>query len=150
MPRARATAARTQIEATDEATLLERAGVDVEVVAGSTDNFKITVPEDLARAEHLLRERLEHMPDEEEILLVEVFTNEHLIEAVCGELERRGGTIDGIDRDLPSGVAIRAYVGGDEFEGFGARFESSATGELTYTTRFSHYAGRAEQSAGGA
>ena len=46
------------IRATDDATLLERAGVDVVVVEGQPENFKITVPADLARAELILRERM--------------------------------------------------------------------------------------------
>ena len=43
---------------TDEASLLERAGVDVHVVMGSPQNFKITTPADLELAEFMLaRER---------------------------------------------------------------------------------------------
>jgi 2-C-methyl-D-erythritol 4-phosphate cytidylyltransferase len=43
---------------TDEASLLERAGVDVHVVMGSPQNFKITTPADLELAEYVLaRER---------------------------------------------------------------------------------------------
>lgn len=45
------------IDATDDAMLLERAGVTVHVVQGSPENFKVTLPEDLARAEHALRAR---------------------------------------------------------------------------------------------
>ena len=44
--------------ATDDAALLERAGLDVRVVASTPDNFKITLPGDLARAEALLQERV--------------------------------------------------------------------------------------------
>ena len=42
--------------ATDDAQLVERLGVDVEVVEGSVRNLKITRPADLAIAEALLRE----------------------------------------------------------------------------------------------
>lgn len=51
-------ARRSDFEATDDAMLLERAGVRVHVVSGSAENFKVTVPEDRERAEHLLRARL--------------------------------------------------------------------------------------------
>jgi 2-C-methyl-D-erythritol 4-phosphate cytidylyltransferase len=46
------------IEATDDAALLERIGVEVVVVPASSENFKVTLPEDVARAEAFLRERL--------------------------------------------------------------------------------------------
>ena len=42
------------IDATDDAMLLERSGVTVHVVPGSTENFKVTVAEDHARAEHAM------------------------------------------------------------------------------------------------
>ena len=145
MRRAHLDAARNGADYTDDATLLERAGMDVQIVTGSPDNFKITVPEDLARAEQLLRERADHLPGEEEVLLVEIFTDENLIDAVCAEIEARDGTVDGIERDLPNGVAIRAYVKAVAFQGFGERFEAIGRGEMTFTSRFSHFAGRTER-----
>lgn len=45
------------VRVTDDAALLEDAGLDVIVVEGSAENFKVTVPADLARAELILRER---------------------------------------------------------------------------------------------
>lgn len=39
---------------TDDAAVAERAGLEIRVVAGSEDNFKITAADDLARAERLL------------------------------------------------------------------------------------------------
>ena len=48
-------AAREGVEATDDAMLLEEAGLRVVVVAGEPGNFKITTGEDLVRAEALLR-----------------------------------------------------------------------------------------------
>jgi 2-C-methyl-D-erythritol 4-phosphate cytidylyltransferase / 2-C-methyl-D-erythritol 2,4-cyclodiphosphate synthase len=46
------------VPATDDAMLLEAAGYRVDVVEGELSNFKITTPEDLLRAHHLLaRER---------------------------------------------------------------------------------------------
>jgi 2-C-methyl-D-erythritol 4-phosphate cytidylyltransferase len=51
-------AAQTQgIRVTDDAALLEDAGLAVIVVEGNAENFKVTVPADLARAELILRER---------------------------------------------------------------------------------------------
>jgi 2-C-methyl-D-erythritol 4-phosphate cytidylyltransferase len=41
-------------QGTDDAQLVERLGAPVHVVPGNPGNFKITGPEDLARAEHLL------------------------------------------------------------------------------------------------
>lgn len=46
------------IEATDDAALLERIGIEVVVVPSTTENFKVTLPEDVARAEAFLRERI--------------------------------------------------------------------------------------------
>lgn len=142
--RAHAEAARDDIAGTDEMMLLERIGIEVEMIAGDPENFKVTVPADLMRAEYLMRDRLEHLPDEEEVLLVEVFVDGNLVDAVCSEIEARGGTIDAIDRELPSGAAVRAYVRESAFHGFGERFEAFSTGAGTFTTRFSHYGGRAE------
>jgi 2-C-methyl-D-erythritol 4-phosphate cytidylyltransferase len=54
--RAHADAAVRGIVATDDVALLERIGVRVTVVPASTENFKVTVPDDVARAEALLRQ----------------------------------------------------------------------------------------------
>lgn len=144
MRRAHAEAERQEFESTDDAALLERVGVLVGIVEGSPDNFKVTVPEDLTRAERLVRERMEHAPDEAEVLLVEIFADANLVDAVCTEIERRKGTVDGIDRDYPTAVAIRAFVPAERFEGFGERFDAVKDGSMTFTTKFSHYAGRVE------
>src|SRR5437867_925095 len=47
-------ALRDGVEATDDAMLLEALGHRVAVIEGIAANFKITVPEDLARAERIL------------------------------------------------------------------------------------------------
>lgn len=52
--RAFAEAAADEFAGTDESSLLERAGIQVSVVAGSARNFKITQPGDLALAEFYL------------------------------------------------------------------------------------------------
>jgi 2-C-methyl-D-erythritol 4-phosphate cytidylyltransferase len=46
------------IEATDDAAVLERIGIEVVVVPSTTENFKVTLPEDFVRAEAFLRERI--------------------------------------------------------------------------------------------
>jgi 2-C-methyl-D-erythritol 4-phosphate cytidylyltransferase len=54
--RAHAEAAKRGIEATDDVALLELIGVEVAIVPSTGENFKVTVEDDLARAESLLRE----------------------------------------------------------------------------------------------
>ena len=142
--RAHAQAQKAGIDATDDVALLEALGIDVAVVASTSENFKVTNPEDVLRAQTLLRERLEHAPTEEEILFIEVFADDALVDAIRRELEERGARIDGVDRDLPSGVAVRAFVPAERLRGFAQRFEAFADGSATFTTRFSHYAGRDE------
>jgi 2-C-methyl-D-erythritol 4-phosphate cytidylyltransferase len=146
--RAHANAQRAEIDMTDDVALLERNGLDVAIVPASHENFKVTHPGDVSRAEVLLQERIEHAPQEEEVLLVEVFANDALIEAIEKELTGRGATIDAVDRDLPQGIAVRAYVPAERLRGFAQRFEAFGDGSATFTTRFSHYAGRGERSMG--
>ncbi|MDQ2865202.1 MAG: 2-C-methyl-D-erythritol 4-phosphate cytidylyltransferase [Candidatus Eremiobacteraeota bacterium] len=137
-----------QSDATDDAVLLERIGIEVSIVPATGENFKVTNPGDVERAEALLRERLEHVPSEEEILLVEVFADDALVAAIETELESRGARIDAVERDLPTGIAVRAFVPAERLRGFAQRFEAFAAGTATFTTRFSHYAGRDEGSTG--
>ena len=54
LARAFAEATQDEFEGTDESSLLERAGIEVFVVAGSARNFKITQPGDLELAEFYL------------------------------------------------------------------------------------------------
>jgi 2-C-methyl-D-erythritol 4-phosphate cytidylyltransferase len=42
---------------TDDATLVERAGIKVRVIMGSYENIKITTAEDLLLAEEILKRR---------------------------------------------------------------------------------------------
>jgi 2-C-methyl-D-erythritol 4-phosphate cytidylyltransferase len=55
--RAHEHAHREGIEATDDAALLEHIGVEVVVIPASHENFKVTLPEDVQRAEAVLRDR---------------------------------------------------------------------------------------------
>ena len=50
-------AAEERIDATDDAALLEAIGIEVVAVPSTSENFKVTLPEDLARAEAVLRGR---------------------------------------------------------------------------------------------
>ena len=56
LKRAFAEAEADGFEGTDEASLLERAGIEVSVVAGSARNFKITQPGDIELAEFYLEQ----------------------------------------------------------------------------------------------
>jgi 2-C-methyl-D-erythritol 4-phosphate cytidylyltransferase len=60
--RAHDEAAKHGVEATDDTALLERIGIEVVAVPSSSENFKVTLPEDLLRAEALLRVRFENVP----------------------------------------------------------------------------------------
>ena len=58
MQRAFAEAAADEFAGTDEASLLERAGIVVSVVQGSPRNFKITQPGDIELAEYYLQQTI--------------------------------------------------------------------------------------------
>lgn len=51
-------AERDGFEGTDTAATYERSGGTVRIVPGSAENFKVTTPHDLVRAERILRERI--------------------------------------------------------------------------------------------
>lgn len=131
--RAHVEAQRAGVDATDDVTLLEAAGIDVVVVPATAENFKVTRPEDLQRAELVLRERADAPTDD--ILCVEVFAADALVEAIERELESRGARIDAVDRDLPQGIAVRAFVPCEGLRGFSDRFEAFADGSATWTVR---------------
>lgn len=54
--------ARTDVPATDDASLCEAAGLEVRTVAGDPENLKVTTPEDLARAAWILERRAAATP----------------------------------------------------------------------------------------
>lgn len=140
-------ALRNQVSAPDDATLLERIGLEVSMVPASPDNFKVTHPEDLARVAYLLSERAPITLDLEEVLMLEAFVPETLVEQVCSELETHGAKVVGIDRDLPTGIAVRAYIGSEKLVAFEPRFERLAGAQTTFTTHFSHFAPRVSHEA---
>lgn len=138
MRRAHIEAERAAYQATDDAALLEQCGISVVVVPGYSDNFKITTPSDLARAEAILRRREPILQGEEEVLMLEAFVSKEVVDTLVGEIEACDGDIDGIDRDLPRSVAVRAYLPASRLERFRIRFELIAGEDATFTTRFSH------------
>lgn len=128
--------------ATDDAALLERAGVEVLVVSASPENMKVTLPNDLEHAEAYLSDREPADLDAEDILLVESFVGPTAVDAVLTELEGREARIDGVDRELGEAVAIRAYARADALHGFGRRLHALAGEGAFFTTHLSHVAPR--------
>ncbi len=57
-------ARREGVEATDDAALLERIGIEVVVVPSTSENFKVTHPADVARAQAILEARCHPEPVE--------------------------------------------------------------------------------------
>jgi 2-C-methyl-D-erythritol 4-phosphate cytidylyltransferase len=129
--------------ATDDAALLERAGLDVLVVPGAPENFKVTVPSDLVRAEALLRERAPSGAADEEVLVVECYVDPRAVDAVLADLEARDARIDEIDRELPQASVIRAYATNAALRGFGLRLHELAGEDAVFTAHLSHLAPRA-------
>jgi 2-C-methyl-D-erythritol 4-phosphate cytidylyltransferase len=129
-------------EATDDASVLERAGIDVFVVESTPENFKVTYADDLERAANVLRARAPMGAMEHEILLVETFVDDAFVDAVLTEFERRKATIDGVERDLPNAVAVRAYLPSEALRGFGEALHAIAGPGAVYTTHLSHVAER--------
>jgi 2-C-methyl-D-erythritol 4-phosphate cytidylyltransferase len=128
--------------ATDDAALLERSGLDVVVVKSPVENMKVTHPADLLRAEAIAEERGPVVVSEEDVFLIECFVERRAVDAVLTELESRSARIDGVDRDLPDAVAIRAYAGSDALRGFGRRLHALAGEDALFTTHLSHVVAR--------
>ncbi|MGH7737728.1 MAG: 2-C-methyl-D-erythritol 4-phosphate cytidylyltransferase [Candidatus Tyrphobacter sp.] len=128
-----AAAYRDGAYATDDTALLERAGVEVVVVPSRHANFKITLPEDIGPAELLLRERLAQGFPEPDAVLVEIFAGSEHVDAILRLVGEHGGRVDGIERDLPKGAAVRAYVAADRLHAFEASFVPLADGSATIT-----------------
>jgi 2-C-methyl-D-erythritol 4-phosphate cytidylyltransferase len=119
--------------ATDDTALLERVGVEVVVVPSRQANYKITAPEDVAPAEMLLRERMAQAFPESDALLVEIFAGVDQIDAICRAVESFGGRVDGIERDLPRGGVVRAYIDSEKLHAFESSFVPLADGTATIT-----------------
>ena len=145
--RAHADAHKHGVGATDDAALLERAGLDVVVVRASNENFKVTAPADRERAEAILVARGALPVEEEEVLLVEAYVAGDTALSVARELEARRGRVDAIERDLPDAVVVRAFVPAEDLRGFGDRFAALAGASAIYTTHHAHYAPRPSEHA---
>lgn len=118
---------------TDDTAVLERAGVEVTVVPSRHANFKITVPEDIPPAESILRRRLEQGEIEPGALLVEVFAGAEQIDAICRAVEAHGGRVDAVERELPRGGVVRAYIGAERLHDFESSFTPLTDGSATIT-----------------
>jgi len=79
---------------------------------------------------------------EEDVFLVECFVDSRAVDDVLAELESRAARIDGVDRDLPNAVAIRAYADAEALRGFGRRLHALAGEDALFTTHLSHVAQR--------
>jgi 2-C-methyl-D-erythritol 4-phosphate cytidylyltransferase len=128
--------------ATDDAALLERNGNDVIVVEAPVENIKVTHPGDILRAESIANDRDPVVVAEEDVFLIECFVDPRAVDAVLAELESRAARVDGVDRDLPTAVAIRAYAGSDSLRGFGRRLYALAGEDALITTHLSHVVAR--------
>jgi 2-C-methyl-D-erythritol 4-phosphate cytidylyltransferase len=127
-----ARAYRDTAPATDDTALLERAGIDVIVVPSRHANFKVTLPEDMPAAELVLRERMQQFPDSES-LLIEVFAGLEHVDAICRAVEAHGGRVDAVERDLPRGGVVRAYLAPERLHEFESSFVPLADGSATIT-----------------
>lgn len=119
--------------ATDDTALLEYVGVEVVIVPSRHANFKVTIPEDLAPVDLLLRERLAKAFPEPEALLVEIFAGLEYVDQICREIEAHGGRVDAIERDLPRGGVVRAYLDPDRLRDFERSVVPLADGSATIT-----------------
>jgi hypothetical protein len=70
--------------------------------------------------------------------LIECFVDGRAVDAVLTELEARFARVDGVDRDLPNAVAIRAYATADALRGFGLKLHALAGEDAMFTTHLSH------------
>jgi elongation factor G len=75
----------------------------------------------------------------EPIMNVEVVTPEDYMGDVNGDLNRRRGTLQGLE-DSPAGKIVRAQVPLSEMFGYATTLRSMSQGRATYTMEFSHYA----------
>jgi 2-C-methyl-D-erythritol 4-phosphate cytidylyltransferase len=123
--------------ATDDAALLELFGVDVVVVESPAENFKVTLPSDLERAEQLLAARTVPVEREDDVLLIECQVPPTSVDAVVRELEGRGARIDEIDRDHRATI-VHAYADARALRGFGLELHALAGPDALFSSRFSH------------
>ena len=75
----------------------------------------------------------------EPMMKVEVVTPEDYMGDVMGDINRRRGTLQGMD-DVPAGKHLRAEVPLSEMFGYATDLRSATQGRASYTMEFSHYA----------
>jgi len=74
----------------------------------------------------------------EPIMKVEVVTPEDYMGDVVGDVNRRRGTLDGID-ESPSGKVIRCQIPLAEMFGYATSLRSATQGRASYSMEFDHY-----------
>ena len=75
----------------------------------------------------------------EPLMTVEVVTPEDYMGDIVGDINRRRGTIQGMD-DVPAGKAIQAEVPLSEMFGYATDMRSATQGRASYSMEFGHYA----------
>jgi len=74
----------------------------------------------------------------EPVMKVEIVTPEDYMGDVVGDINRRRGTLDGID-DSPSGKVIRCEIPLSEMFGYATSLRSATQGRASYSMEFNHY-----------
>jgi elongation factor G len=74
----------------------------------------------------------------EPVMRVEVVTPEEYMGDVVGDVNRRRGTLDGID-DTPSGKVIKCHIPLAEMFGYATSLRSATQGRANYSMEFDHY-----------
>ncbi|TDR19416.1 elongation factor G [Marinicella litoralis] len=74
----------------------------------------------------------------EPVMRVEIVTPEDYMGDVVGDVNRRRGTLDGID-DSPSGKVIRCEIPLSEMFGYATSLRSATQGRASYSMEFDHY-----------
>jgi hypothetical protein len=76
---------------------------------------------------------VQHVFPEPESLLVEVFAGVEHVDAILRAVEAQGGRVDAVERDLPRGAVVRAYIEPDRLREFESSFMPLADGSATIT-----------------
>ena len=74
----------------------------------------------------------------EPIMKVEIVTPEDYMGDVVGDVNRRRGTLDGID-ESPSGKVIKCQIPLSEMFGYATSLRSATQGRASYSMEFDHY-----------
>ncbi|WP_179952214.1 elongation factor G [Marinicella rhabdoformis] len=74
----------------------------------------------------------------EPVMKVEIITPEEYMGEVVGDINRKRGTLDGMD-ESPSGKVIRCEIPLSEMFGYSTALRSATQGRANYAMEFSHY-----------